>query len=295
MLLAKEIDFLKLLEGIRTNFLNKLFEMITILGEETLIILIVAIIYYCFSKKEAKRLFFIVVTSTAVNTIAKNLVRRPRPFANGEVTAIRQETATGYSFPSGHTQNIATLGTYFSERIRKIWFIIVASIVVLLVGFSRMYLGVHFPSDVIVGLILGVGVTIGFGILYDKSKNQNLLMLIMLLVLVPFFIAFMFTKDENALSLAANFYKMFGMFSGLLVGSIFEENIVKYDIEGPIWKKILRVVIAIGLVFAVKEGFKLLYKGSGIHVKLIMDSIRYFLMLFVGLGICPLLYKKIKL
>ena len=49
MLLAKEIDFLKLLEGIRTNFLNKLFEMITILGEETLIILIVAIIYYCFS------------------------------------------------------------------------------------------------------------------------------------------------------------------------------------------------------------------------------------------------------
>ena len=56
MLLAKEIDFLKLLEGIRTNFFNKLFEMITILGEETLIILIVAIIYYCFSKKEAKRL-----------------------------------------------------------------------------------------------------------------------------------------------------------------------------------------------------------------------------------------------
>ena len=75
MLLAQEIDFLKLLEGIRTNFLNKLFEMITILGEETLIILLVAIIYYAFSKKEAKRLFFIVVTSTGINTIAKNIVK----------------------------------------------------------------------------------------------------------------------------------------------------------------------------------------------------------------------------
>ena len=170
-MLAKEIDFLKLLEGLRTGFLNTLFEMITILGEETLIILIVAIIYFAFSKKEAKRLFFIVVTSTAVNTIAKNLVRRPRPFANGEITAIRQETATGYSFPSGHTQNIATLGTYFSERIRKIWFIIVASVVVLLVGFSRMYLGVHYPSDVIVGLLLGIGVTIGFLALPDSLMN----------------------------------------------------------------------------------------------------------------------------
>lgn len=294
-MLAKEIDFLKLLEGLRTGFLNTLFEMITILGEETLIILIVAIIYFAFSKKEAKRLFFIVVTSTAVNTIAKNLVRRPRPFANGEITAIRQETATGYSFPSGHTQNIATLGTYFSERIRKIWFIIIASIVVLLVGFSRMYLGVHYPSDVIVGLLLGIGVTIGFGFLYDKVKNQNLLMLIMLLVITPFFIAFMFTKDEQALSLSANFYKMYGIFAGLLVGSVFEENLVQYNIEGPIWKKVLRVVIAIGLVFAVKEGFKLIYKGAGIHVKLIMDSIRYFLMLFVGLGVCPLLFKKIKI
>lgn len=295
MLLAKEIDFLKLLEGIRTNFLNKLFEMITFLGEETLIILIVAIIYFAFSKKEAKRLFFIVVTSTAVNTIAKNLIKRPRPFANGEITAIRQETATGYSFPSGHTQNISTLATYFSQRIRKIWFIIIASIVVLLVGFSRMYLGVHYPSDVIVGLLLGVGVTIGFSFLYDKVKNQNLLMLIILLALVPFFVAFMFAKDEETLSLSANFYKMFGMFSGLLVGSIFEENIVKYDISGPIWKKLLRVVIAIGLVFIVKEGFKLTYKNAGMEVKLIMDSIRYFLMLFVGLGACPLLFKKIKL
>ena len=295
MLLAQEIDFLKLLEGIRTDFLNKLFEMITILGEETLIILLVAIIYYAFSKKEAIRLFFIVVTSTGINTIAKNIVKRPRPFANGEITAIRQETATGYSFPSGHSQNIATLGTYFSERVRKVWFIVAASILILLVGFSRMYLGVHYPSDVIVGVILGVSVTIGFGILYDKAKNKNLLMLIMLITLVPFFIAFMFEKDDNALSLAANFYKMFGMFSGLLVGSLFEENVVKYDISGPIWKKALRVVIVVGLVLAVKEGFKLLYKGAGIEVSLIMDSVRYFIILFVSLGLCPLLFKKIKL
>lgn len=294
-MLAQEIDFLKLLEGIRTNFLNTLFEMITILGEETLIILVVAIIYFAFSKKEAKRLFFIVVTSTAVNTLVKNLVARPRPFANGEITAIRQETATGYSFPSGHTQNIATLSTYFSARVRKIWFTVVATIIVLLVGFSRMYLGVHYPSDVLVGLVLGIGVTIGGTILYDNVKNQNLLMLIILGVLTPFIVIFMFNKDEQALALSANFYKMYGMFTGLLVGTLFEENLVKYDIEGPVWKKIIRVVIALGLVFAVKEGFKLIYKGADIHISLIMDSIRYFLMLFVGLGVCPLLFKKIKI
>ena len=72
-------------------------------------------------------------------------------------------------------------------------------------------------------------------------------------------------------------------------------NVVKYDITGPIWKKALRVVIVVGLVLAVKSGFKLLYKGAGIEVSLIMDSIRYFIMLFVSLGLCPLLFKKIKL
>ena len=290
-MLVKEIDFLKLLEGLRNGFFNKFFEFVTILGEETIIILLVTIIYYMFSKKEAKRLFFIVIATTGVNTIAKNLVKRPRPFANGEITAIRQETATGYSFPSGHSQNIATLGTYLALRVRKIWVIIAVSLVCLLVGFSRLYLGVHYPSDVIVGLLLGVGVSIGGTILYDKVNNKNLLMFIILLIITPFMVIFMF----NANPLAANFYKMYGMLSGFLVGSIFEENVVKYDISGPIWKKILRVVITIGCVFAVKEGFKLLYKGAGVEVSLIMDSIRYFLIIFVGLGLCPLLFKKIKL
>ena len=292
------MSFLYLLESIRNPFLDVVVQLITHLGSEMLFIVVGIFMLWCMDKKQG---YFILLTGffgVYLNQFLKILCRVPRPWVlDPDFTIVEsaRAEATGYSFPSGHSQNIATLGTYFSERVRKVWFIVAASILILLVGFSRMYLGVHYPSDVIVGVILGVSVTIGFGILYDKAKNKNLLMLIMLITLVPFFIAFMFEKDDNALSLAANFYKMFGMFSGLLVGSLFEENVVKYDISGPIWKKALRVVIVVGLVLAVKEGFKLLYKGAGIEVSLIMDSIRYFIMLFVSLGLCPLLFKKIKL
>lgn len=287
-----ELEFLKLLEGVRTDFFNKFFEMITILGEETLIILLVAILYFAINKKEAKRLFFIIVTSTAVNTVSKNIFQRPRPFANGEIVAIRQETATGFSFPSGHTQNITTLGAYYIERFRKVWFTILAVVIILLVAFSRMYLGVHYPTDVLFGLLFGVIVAIGGGILYDKAKNKNLLGLIILGILTPFTIYLFFNPNP----LYKNLFKMFGMFSGFIAGSFIEEKFVDFNIEGPIWKKILRIVIAVLMIIIVKEGFKVFYNNSdNLQFTLFMDCLRYFIMLMLGLGVCPLLFKKIKL
>ena len=303
MLLAKEIDFLKLLEGIRTNFLNKLFEMITILGEETLIILIVAIIYYCFSKKEAKRLFFIVVTSTAVNTIAKNLVKRPRPFANGEITAIRQETATGYSFPSGHSQNIATLGTYFSERIKKIWFIIAASIVILVVGFSRMYLGVHTPLDVGVSILIAVVLALAIKPVIYKGEEKPLIMYIFLGVMFVLSLSFLlfvelydFGSELDALNYASglkNAYTLFGAILGMLAAYPFEKRFVKFDVSGKWYTQILKTTVGLGLVLAIKELLKFPLNAF-LPELTVARAIRYAIMVFVAVGLYPLTFKYFK-
>ena len=170
-----EIELLKLLENIRTDFLNDVFESITILGEETLMILALAVLYFAINKKTAQKVFYVVVTSMSFNGLIKGIAKVPRPFANGEITCVRQSTATGYSFPSGHTQTFSTSIMAIAYLLKKNWFYVISLIMIILVGFSRMYLGAHYLSDVLVGGLLGISLAVGLSQLHDKITNKNLL------------------------------------------------------------------------------------------------------------------------
>ena len=115
---AFELQFLKWLESIRTGFLTALFEGITILGEETLGILLVVALWFAVDSKLAQKVFFVTICSAGLNGIVKNVAQVPRPFDKG-VLPVRQETATGFSFPSGHTQNFSTCSTVFAIKYKK--------------------------------------------------------------------------------------------------------------------------------------------------------------------------------
>lgn len=286
-----EINFLKLLEGIRTDFLNTVVSLITVLGEETVIVVMIAVIYFMFDKRLAKQICFVTAVSLSFNGIIKNLVRRPRPFASGEVTCVKPDTATGYAFPSGHTQTIATWSTALAYRFRKLSLILFAVIATVAVGFSRMYLGAHFPTDVIVGAALGIFLAIGFSVLYDRVSNKTLLCLIVAAVMLPFAIGFLFASDLHF----RDFYKSYGMILGFIAGSVFEEKYVSFGYDVPLWKKLLRVVVGIGLAFAMKEGIKLLYFSDHAALIMMMDTVRYAVLVFVVMGIAPWIFKKINL
>lgn len=287
-----EISFLQTLEGIRTEFLNKVFELITMFGEETLLIVFVCVVYFVFDKMLARRIFFITAASLGVNGIVKNFAKVPRPFANGEVTCVRPETATGYSFPSGHTQTVATWSTAFAVHLKKWWITIIAVVLTLAVGFSRMYLGAHYPSDVIVGTVIGVLFAVFGNISYDRIENKNIIHAAVVIAYAPFIVFFLFS---GANELYADLYKLYGMLIGFLFGVMFDDKYVQMKCNGPIWKRIIRVIIAIILVLAVKEGLKLVFVFSNIQLSLIFDAVRYFFVVFTILGFCPWLFMKIKI
>lgn len=286
-----EMDILKFLEGMRNDFLNTIFEFITVFGEETLLVFLIVTLWFAFDKKFAQKLLFITMASMSVNGVIKNIAQVPRPFASGEVTCVRPETATGYSFPSGHTQNFTTWTSLTAMQLKKKWFTVLVTILILLVAFSRVYLGAHYPSDVAVSVVLGTAFgTIG-SIVYDKTENKQKLYIGMTLILTPFAVLFMFDAEP----LFEDFYKFYGMVAGIGVAVSFEEKYAPIGYDVSKWKKVLRIVIGIAVAFAVKEGIKIFKVSDIVQLSFVIDAVRYFLLVFAVMGLCPVLFKKCRI
>lgn len=289
-MLQSEINILQGLENIRNVFLNSLFEYVTMLGEHTVLVVIIAVMYFMIDKNLAKRLFYITMISLNINGIVKNFVKAPRPFATGKVTCVRPGTATGYSFPSGHTQNFSTWSTALAYRSKKLGAAVLSALGILAVAFSRMYLGAHYPRDVIAGAILGIALSLVFSIVYDKIKDKHVLYLASVVAMIPFAIAFLIKADVHF----KDFYKFFGMLTGLLCASVFEEKYVNLDCNISFIKKLIRVILGITVALLLKEGLGMI-DFSSVRISLVWDAVRYFILIFAVMGLYTLGLKKAKM
>lgn len=286
-----EMDLMRFLQNLRTDFLNNLFECITMLGEETLLIVLVAIIYFAIDKHLAYRLFFVTASSAGTNSIIKNIVKMPRPFATGEITCVRPDTATGYSFPSGHTQTFATWSPVLAMRLKKRWLNIIVGIAIFLVALSRVFLGAHYPSDVLVGMMIGIFFAFAGNYLYDKVEDKQKLYIGLVVFFTPFAVFFLFSADP----LYGDLYKFYGMITGVVLAMSLESKYAPLDYNVALWKKVLRVVIGVVLAFAVKEGIKALNVFNSVYITFGIDTLRYFILVVAVFGWCPILFKKCKL
>ena len=285
-----ELEILKWLEGLRTSFLNVLFESITLLGEEALIILLVVALWFAVDKKLAQQVFFVTATSLSVNGIIKNFAQVPRPFTKG-ISCVRVDTATGYSFPSGHTQGFATWSSFFAIKVKKIWLSVLVGVLITLVAVSRLYLGAHYPSDVIVAVVLGVSLSALGNYLFVKVKDTKKLYLGTFLIMTPFIAYFLYVADP----LFADLFKTFGMIGGMVVVSFLDEKTEPLSYEVAWWKKVIRIVLGVVIAVALKEVIKRMNVFEVMPISLFIDAIRYFVVVMAVGVLCPLLFKKIKL
>lgn len=215
-----QIYMLKFFQSIRNPILNALFLILTISTEAPVIIILTAIMYWCINKKYGQKLLFALIPNITINTGIKELVKAPRPIGTEGLESLRVSTATGYSFPSGHTQTATTFWTSLIIIFKQKWMNILGSVMILGVGVSRLYLGVHWPIDVICGWIFGIIFTLIFIKIFDivdKNKNYKLL----LLVLIPFTIFIFILKSDS-------YVKIFGLLVGCILGYIIEDRFIKF-------------------------------------------------------------------
>lgn len=163
-------------QHMRTSILTPIFKLLTDLGNSGLIWLIITIALLCF--KKTRSLGLAALLSLAVcfiinNEILKNVIARPRPFTQLSGLNVLIPKPSDFSFPSGHTaSSFATAGAFFYYGNKK-WGIF-ALILASLIGFSRLYLGVHYPSDVLFGALLGmlISFTVSKAIIYYQSHHK---------------------------------------------------------------------------------------------------------------------------
>ena len=157
------MSLLYFLESLRNGIWDTVFSLFTFLGEETVVLFILCLLYWCWNKRLAYQVCFVYFLSGLGTQFLKILCRIPRPWVLDPTfspvpTAL--ETATGYSFPSGHTQSAGslwgTLGLWEWRRRRRKAALAFALIMPALTGLSRMYLGVHTPWDVLAGYLISL-------------------------------------------------------------------------------------------------------------------------------------------
>lgn len=271
VLISPQIQYLLILQDFRniTNgFFNNFFMQVTMLGENLILLTLIAIIYWFINKKAGIFLIFNLAISVIINLFIKLSACINRPWIIDSRVCPLEEAlpqADGYSFPSGHTARAmgvwgAIAYWWWNNRILRYFAITIA----LLIGFSRNYIGVHTPQDVLISIVLGIAIIIGLAKLlkWIEENNQRDILVFLIAVLLGIAIYIflnikcanqMLTYDPsldtiNPLKMKHSEYGKLGFYFGVLTGWIIERkllntNLVKLDIKKKIIFGILGILI----------------------------------------------------
>ena len=297
------MDILYALEKIRTPFWNGVMSAMTQLGGEVIFIVAAVVVFWCVSKWEGYYLMTIAFCGTVLNQFLKLICRVPRPWVrdpNFTIVESARAEATGYSFPSGHTQNAIGLFGGMARWGGRRWVQLGLTALALVIAFSRMYLGVHTPADVGVSLVLAAALVLGLYPLMrraqEKPRYMGYVLAAMLVVsgaFVVFVEAYGFSADTDAENLASgigNAWKMLGAVAGMTLAWLLDRRYIHFETQAVWWVQVIKVAVGMALLLAIKSGLKAPLLALLGHEGL-AGGVRYFLLVLVAGAVWPLVFR----
>ena len=302
------------------SWLKTPMEILSFFGNEYFFLLLLPALYWCLEAEIGIRVGVILLLSTSVNDALKLAFHGPRPYwYSHDVIGYANETTFGV--PSGHTQIAAGVWGMLAARIHKGWFWMVAGVIILLIGISRLYLGVHFPVDVLLGWLIGallLWLVIGSwkpvsGWLKNWSLVKQVLasfltsLVLILFSLVPYFWMKIgnWQAPVNWAKFATGAVSISGAFTtggtwfGFLAGLAWINHAGGFNAKGPFVERLLRYLLGLVGVLIFYLGLKVVFGMISPDTEsLVPYVLRYSRYMLVGAWVsagAPWFFIKLKL
>ncbi|MBQ2829895.1 MAG: phosphatase PAP2 family protein [Oscillospiraceae bacterium] len=265
--LAENLQFLHCLVELRSPLLDRIMLLITRIGEESVFLLIAIFVFWCVDKRKGYYLLSVGFFGTVINQFLKITVRIPRPWVlDPSLTVVEgaREAATGYSFPSGHTQSIVGTMGGVARFTKRLWLRALCTAAIFAVAFSRLYLGVHTPLDVAASLLIGAVLVFALYPTFLRADEYTmrrifLFMLVLSMIYLLYVELWQFPAGvdaENLSSAVKNAYTLFGALLGVLLAYYLDTRFIDFRTEAVWWAQLLKLTLGLALVLAVKSGLK---------------------------------------
>ncbi len=292
----KTLDFewkiLQWFDSFKCDFLNLFNQYVSLIFGSIGLIVILMVVYWICNKEKGYIIAYNLFLAIILNNILKTFFMRRRPFEHTGYEHLRKldvakDGATGSSFPSGHAMNSSCLYSSLTLNFkakRFLWLQIVCIVLIILIAISRLYLGVHFFTDVVCGVVLGILITILFTFIQKVlAGKKNILYIITIILFLPCLFFDIFARD---------FYKGYGLMIGFMIANLLEARFVKFDINVTGTQKLIRLLIGaivVGSIYLVYE-----VVPSSVHNNLYFTLFIHFLLSFCGFFVVPLIFKFIE-
>ncbi|MBR6740701.1 MAG: phosphatase PAP2 family protein [Clostridia bacterium] len=302
------MEFLELLAGIRNGILDPIVLALTEFGGEMAFTVIAMVFLWCVDKASGFQMIFAWTIGSASTQLMKVHFRIPRPWVRDpSFTAVEGAIADagGYSFPSGHSQTAASVFGFAGYRAKNVILKVVCYLLIPAVMFSRMYLGVHTPADVVVGAVCGlIPVALVIFLLERCGRGGRIAVYVLpvaisAVLLIYAAVSGLAPTDETFAEGLFNSGKLLGAAGAMVISAEYDRKKLNFSTDAVWYAQILKCVVgAVGLL-AIRSGLKEVFalftdglSGNAFYaVETVLGGVRYFaMMIFAGI-LYPMTFK----
>ncbi len=283
------LDLIIAIQQVHGLALDNFFRAVTFMGEEEFYLLLLPMLFWCVNFGLGARLAIFFMLSLWLNIGLKDLFHQPRPFELDQTVML--SSTRGYGLPSNHAQSAVVAWGSIALWGRKTWLWVVAVGLMILIGFSRVYLGVHFPTDVLAGWAIGVLLLVIYSavepVISKRLAKFNIWLQMLLALAVPVALLLIHPGIYTATAM--------GTLAGIGLGLALTRRYVSFNVGGLWWHYAVRFIIGSAVVFALYRGLKIVSPGEESAFYMAFRFLSYGLVgAWASLG-APWLFQKLKL